>query len=203
VQVWAAWSGVQKAGFAAGDDRENQSYFVQTMGLKYDRTLITGKPGVGKTTLIKNIIGRMESINMAGFYTAEIRSKGSRRGFELQGLNGKRRTLAHVGIHSRHRVGKYGVDTPGFEAFLRTLDLIHPDVELIVIDEIGKMELYSKLFRSLVYNALKSDKQMLASIPIKGNDFIREIKQSFEIHLFEMTHGNRYHLPDEIVEGFS
>jgi nucleoside-triphosphatase len=174
---------------------------VKPMRLRYDKTLITGKPGVGKTTLVQKIIKRMGSVNMAGFYTAEIRSKGSRLGFELQGLNGKRRILAHVGIHGQHRVGKYGVHTGGFEEFLETLDLMNPDVELIVVDEIGKMELFSNRFRSLVCNALNSDKQVLASIPIKGNEFIREIKQRIEIHLFEVTHGNRDHLPDAIVEG--
>ena len=68
------------------------------MRLRYDKTLITGKPGVGKTTLIEKMIERMQAVNMAGFYTAEIRSKGSRLGFELHGLNGTRRTLAHVDI---------------------------------------------------------------------------------------------------------
>jgi len=106
------------------------------MRLKHGKTLITGKPGVGKTTIVQEIIKRMGSVNMAGFYTSEIRCTGSRLGFELQGLNGGRRILAHVEIDSRHRVGKYGVDKDGFEEFLATLDLLNPDVELIVIEEI-------------------------------------------------------------------
>jgi nucleoside-triphosphatase len=68
------------------------------MRLRHAKALITGKPGVGKTTLIQNIIKRMGSVNMAGFYTSEIRCTGSRLGFELQGLNGGCRTLAHVDI---------------------------------------------------------------------------------------------------------
>ena len=156
---------------------------------------------MGKTTVVQKIIERMRSLNMAGFYTTEIRSKGTRLGFELQGMNGKRRTLAHVDIHSRHRVGKYGVDTDGFDDFLEALDLLNPNVELIVIDEIGKMELFSNRFRKLVCDGLNSDKQILATIPIKGNEFIREIKRRLDIHLFEVPHGNRDHLPDAIVEG--
>ena len=104
------------------------------MRLRHAKTLITGKPGVGKTTLVQKIINRMGSVNMAGFYTSEIRSTGSRLGFELQGLNGEFRTLAHVNIDSRQRVGRYGVDTLGFEEFLTILDLLNPNVELIVID---------------------------------------------------------------------
>ena len=171
------------------------------MRLRHAKTLITGKPGVGKTTLVQKIINRMGSVNMAGFYTAEIRYTGSRLGFELQGLNGGCRTLAHVDIDSRHRVGRYGVDTLGFEEFLTILDLLNPDVELIVIDEIGKMELFSNRFRNLVRDALNADKQVLATIPLKGNDFIREIKQRPDIHLLEVTHANRDRLPEAIVEG--
>ena len=123
---------------------------------------------MGKTTLVQKIIKRMESVNMAGFCTSEIRCTESRLGFELQGLNGGRRILAHVEIDSQHRVGKYGVDKDGFEKFLATLDLLNPDVELIVIDEIGKMELFSNRFRNLVCDALSADKQLLATIPLTG-----------------------------------
>ncbi len=171
------------------------------MRLRHAKTLITGKPGVGKTTLVQKTIERMRSVNMAGFCTAEIRDMGSRLGFELESLDGERRTLAHVEINSQHRVGRYGVDTNGFEEFLAALDLLNPGVELIVIDEIGKMELFSNRFRSLVCDALNSGKQVLASISLKGDEFIREIKQRLDIHLLEVTHGNRDRLPEAIVEG--
>jgi nucleoside-triphosphatase len=143
----------------------------------------------------------MGSVNMAGFCTSEIRCAGSRLGFELLGLNGGRRTLAHVEIDSQYRVGRYGVDKDGFEEFLTILDLLNPNVELIVIDEIGKMELFSNRFRNLVRDALNADKQVLATIALKGNDFIREIKQRLDIHLLEVTHANRNHLLDAILDG--
>ncbi len=183
------------------DEGQHESPKVNAMRLRYDKTLITGKPGVGKTTLVQKIIGRLRSVNMAGFYTAEIRSKGTRLGFDLVGLNSKRRTLAHVGIHSHHRVGKYGVDTGGFEAFLVTLDLLNPNVQLVVIDEIGKMELFSNHFRRIVREVLSSDKQLLASIALRGEGFIREIKQRPDIVLFEVTEGNRERLPEAMLEG--
>ena len=107
------------------------------MQLRRSKTLITGKPGVGKTTLVRKIIEQMKSVKMAGFCTSEIRSKGSRLGFELQDLRGGRRLLAHVQIRSGYRVGRYRVDMDGFDEFLATLDLLNPDVEMIVIDEKG------------------------------------------------------------------
>ena len=149
------------------------------MRLRHAKTLITGKPGVGKTTLVQKIIKRMGSVNMAGFYTSEIRCSGSRLGFELQGLNGGCRTLAHVGIHSRHRVGRYGVDTLGFEVFLATLDLLNPAVELIVIDEIGKMELFSNRFRNLVCAALNADKDKLKIGVYSGDELIETASVRF------------------------
>jgi len=157
---------------------------------------------VGKTTLVQTIVARMRSVNMAGFFTAEIRSKGSRLGFELHGLDGTRRILARVDISSQHKVGKYGVDTKGFEEFLEALELLSPDVELIVIDEIGKMELFSNRFRGLIHDVLNSDKQVLARIALKGEDFISGIQQRSDIHLLEVTRGNREHLPDDILERF-
>ena len=136
------------------------------MRLRYDKTMITGKPGVGKTTLVQTIIDQMASVPMAGFYTAEIRSMGSRLGFELQGLNSGRRILAHVDIDSPYRVGKYGVDTAGFETFLETLKLLNSNIDLIVIDEIGKMELFSNHFRRLIRDVLCANKQLLATISL-------------------------------------
>jgi nucleoside-triphosphatase len=174
---------------------------VNPMRLRHAKTLITGMPGVGKTTLVQKIIKQMAPVSAACFCTSEIRCRGSRLGFELQSLNGKGRTLAHVEIDSRHRVGRYGVDKDGFEEFLATLDLLNPDVELIVIDAIGKMELFSSRFRNLVCDALNADKQVLATIPLKGNEFIREIKQRLDVRLLEVTHANRDRLPEAIVEG--
>jgi len=170
--------------------------------LKHDKILVTGKPGVGKTTLVQRIVERMQPVPAAGFYTAEIRSKGSRLGFELQGLNGDRRILARVDIDSRHRVGKYKVDTDGFEEFLENLELLNPDVELIVIDEIGKMELLSNRFRSLIRDVLASDKQLLATIALGSEGVIQEIKRRSDIHLLEVTQANRERLPEAIVEGW-
>ena len=155
---------------------------------------------MGKTTLVRKIVERMESVPMAGFYTTEIRSQGYRSGFELQGLNGDRRVLAHVGMESRHRVGKYGVDTAGFEVFLEKLDLLNPHVALIVIDEIGKMELFSKRFHTLIRNVLDTNKLLLASIALQGKGFIQEIKQRPDVHLLKVTRNNREHLVAAVLD---
>ena len=170
------------------------------MRLRYAKTLLTGKPGVGKTTLVRKIVVRMQSVPMTGFYTTEIRFKGYRSGFELQGLNGQRRILAHVDMKSRHRVGKYGVDTEGFEAFLAELDLLSPRTALIVIDEIGKMELFSNRFRALIRHILDTDQRLLASIALHGKGLIHAIKHRPDIQLLEVTRNNRDALVSAILE---
>ena len=71
---------------------------------------------------------------------------------------------------------------------------------MIVIDEIGKMELFSNRFRNLVYDVIHADKQLLATIPLKGDEFIRKIKQRPDIHLLEVTKANRDRLQEAIVE---
>lgn len=111
------------------------------------------------------------------------------------------RILAHVDIDSPHRVGRYGVDTSGFDSFLEKMDLLRSGIDLIVIDEIGKMELFSKHFRLLIHDIFNSEKQLLATIAMKGGGLIREIKQRPDIKLMEVTLSNRYRLATEIMYG--
>ncbi len=76
--------------------------------------LVTGPPGCGKTTLIRGAVVEL-GVAAAGFHTEEIRSAGRRQGFALVTLDGRRATLASVGIRGPHRVSKYGVDVEALE----------------------------------------------------------------------------------------
>ena len=85
--------------------------------------LLTGLPGVGKTTIIKQLADSLATHQPDGFFTQEIREDGIRKGFELVTFDGRRQLLSHVNIPGSHRVGRYGVDLTGFEKLLETLDL--------------------------------------------------------------------------------
>jgi len=161
--------------------------------------LITGLPGVGKTTLIKNIAEALKDLGPVGFYTAEIREEGRRKGFELISLDGRKGLLSYTDIQSPHRVGKYKVDVKGFEAFLGSIPLLNPSVRLIVIDEIGKMECFSDQFENLLKKILDSEKWVIATIALKGSGIIEEIKKRKDVKLFEITQGNRNSLLPEIL----
>jgi nucleoside-triphosphatase len=162
--------------------------------------LMTGSPGIGKTTLIKRISHGLQHLNPAGFYTEEIRVEGIRKGFSLVSLDGKRATLSHTDIASRNRVGKYGVDIPAFEDFLDHITFFNPDIGAIIIDEIGKMECISDKFNKLLKTVLEQERPVIAAISRKGGGIIEEIKKRTDVELFVMTQNNRNSLLPEILK---
>ena len=173
---------------------------VKLLQLRYPKTLITGLPGIGKTTLVFKVLEQIAPTQIAGFYTSEVKFRGRRVGFELRDLGGERRLLAHTTIDSPHRVGKYGVDTKGFDEFILKLEMRTSNARLIVIDEIGKMELFSRRFRGLIRHVLRTDKELLAIVSLKGGGLIKEIKQRSDVHIFEVTRQNRDNLTHTILE---
>ena len=170
------------------------------MGFTEKNLLITGLPGVGKTTLIKKLSEELKHLHPAGFYTEEIREEGQRKGFDLISLNGKRGLLSYKDIKSPYRVGKYKVDIEGFENFLDSVPFFDPLSRLIIIDEIGKMECLSDPFKNLLKKIFNSGRLLIATIAMKGSGLIGEIKERQDIKLIEMTKHNKDSLLLEILK---
>jgi nucleoside-triphosphatase len=155
------------------------------------KILLTGLPGCGKTTTIMKIVASLPSEKVAGFYTREIREDNRRMGFAWKRLDGAAGTLAHVGIKSRFKVGKYHVDVEGFEeTVVPILDAEQTDAELFVIDEIGKMECFSRKFVSAVRRLFACDKPVIATVAQKGAGLISEVKNYPGTKLFTLTRQN-------------
>lgn len=167
--------------------------------IRRKKILVTGLPGVGKTTLIWKIAEALRNLKPVGFYTKEIRERGVRQGFEIRSFSGEKGILSHVNIKSPYRVGKYGVDVEGFEEFLRGIPFFHPETGVIIIDEIGKMECLSAEFREVIGRILESDRSFIANIALKGEGLIRQVKDRKDVLLFTIHPENRDKLLGEIL----
>lgn len=161
--------------------------------------LISGLPGIGKTTLIKNLIREMPLDRPKGFYTEEIRYEGERKGFQAVSLTGEKIILAHELLQSGYQVGKYKVDVKGFEAFLDDIDFYSGLERPVIIDEIGKMECLSNKFVRIVSEILDSPSPLVATIAHTDGGIKGRIKKRDDVTLYKMNLDNRDELLDEIL----
>ena len=171
------------------------------MSSKAVKILLTGMPGCGKTTAVAKIIAGLKNANLAGFYTEEIRQDNTRKGFRWATLAGDTGILAHVDIKGPFKVGRYGVDVAGFEKSV--VPALYPettDAELFVIDEIGKMECFSKKFIAAVRRLLASDASVLATVARKGTGFVDEVKNYPGTKLYNLKPETRDKTVDDILQ---
>jgi len=160
---------------------------------------LTGTPGSGKTTIIRRVLARL-SRPAGGFYTREIREGGARKGFEIITLDGKRGILAHVEIRSQKRVSKYGVDTAALDRLaIPAIQNAVLQKKVVVIDEIGPMEVLSAQFRQSALEALQSDASVFGTIVQRSTPFTDQIKSQSDVNLIEVTPENREELPEIIL----
>ena len=153
--------------------------------------LLTGRPGVGKTTIIQRIAGDLGR-RAGGFYTEEIVGPGGRKGFRVVTLDGRPATLAHVDIRSRSKVGRYAVDVAEFERVgVAALRAAIEQSEIIVFDEIGKMELFSSQFQSAVIKAISCGKPVVATAMIAAHPWVDALKAMPGVKTIEITPRNR------------
>lgn len=163
--------------------------------------LLTGKPGVGKTTVITQLSHGLASYHPDGFFTQEIRVNGIRRGFEVVTLDGRHQLLSHVTFSGPLRVGRYGVDLAGFEKLLSDLDLRHSLSGVVIVDEIGKMECLSTRFIEEVQALLDSPKMVLATVTLHGSGFPAKVKSRQDCLVVTVTVQNRATLAETLLPG--
>lgn len=184
---------------------ERKGSGVRERPISPPKVLLTGRPGIGKTTVIMRFLEAASSRKWRGFYTQEWREGGRRVGFWAITLAGERAILAHVDFPRRHTVGKYGVDVAAFEALvLPQLEAQGEPVDLLVLDEIGKMECLSARFREAVWRALEGTVPVLGTIPQRGGgQFVEQVRTRPDVTLVPVTLANRDDLPWQLAERFA
>jgi nucleoside-triphosphatase len=164
------------------------------------RYLLEGRPGVGKTTVAERLVSLLRDAGtpVAGFVTREVREGNRRVGFLLETLGGQQATLAHVDLPGPPRVGKYGVELQSFEK-LAIPTLAELEDGVIVIDELGKMELASAAFRDAVSALFDRDLPVVATVLVSRYPFTDALKRRRETTTLKVTTQNRDALPGELA----
>jgi nucleoside-triphosphatase len=161
------------------------------------RVLVEGRPGSGKTTVAARLAGllRERGVPVAGFVTHELREGGRRVGFEVEAFDGERATLAHVDLPGPPRVGKYGVDLAAFEQVALASLAAPPKPGVVVLDELGKMELASQPFRDAVRQLFETSADIVATVHVFRHELTDELKRRSDVELVRVTKATRDDLP--------
>lgn len=166
------------------------------------RVLLEGRPGIGKTTVVRRLISLLGEAGVphGGFVTDEIRVRGSREGFAVEAVSGERAVLAHVDLPGPPRVGRYGVDLQAFERIaLPALAMSPPGGVVVVVDELGKMELASAAFRNAVLMLLDQEVPVVATVQLHRHAFTDAIKGRPDVRVLRVTEHNRNTLPERLA----
>jgi nucleoside-triphosphatase len=166
------------------------------------KVLITGRPGCGKTTLVKRFMEASDKA-VGGILSEEIRIAGTRRGFKIVDIaSEKEGILAHVDQREGPRIGKYRVNLEDLDEIgVKAIEDALRESEIVIIDEIGPMELKSEKFINAVRQAFESGRDVIATIHYKSrHPVLDEIRGRKDVGLYRIDETNRDGVLKEILE---
>ena len=163
------------------------------------KLLLEGRPGSGKTTLARAVVRALidRGVSVSGITTEELREGRRRVGFAIEAIGGAGATLAHVDFDGPPRVGKYGVDLEAFERL--ALPALQQDADVVVIDELGKMELASRAFRSGVEEIMDGESRVVATVHAFAHPFTDALKARPDVDVLRVTTGTRDALVGDVL----
>lgn len=162
--------------------------------------LITGPPRIGKTTALLSAASELKSAgySLGGMVSEEVRERGHRVGFSIQDYaSGRKGWLAHVRQPFGPTIGNYRINLEdlnsiGVAAILTAMKT----ADIVLVDEIGPMELLSKDFTEAVQTTINSCKPLLATIHYRvEHPFVRRIKSRSDTLMVKITRANRVRIP--------
>jgi nucleoside-triphosphatase len=162
--------------------------------------LLTGRSGIGKTTAIRIIVNILGPSKVVGFWSGEIREKKQRVGFLIETLSGKIGTLAHVNQKIGPKVSKYRVNVEAIDSIIvPELEMAYESGQIIIIDEIAKMELFSRKFADEVLKCLDT-RRVIGTIQERRHPVLDRIRSRDDVRLIEITLLNRDQVPQQVID---
>jgi nucleoside-triphosphatase len=156
------------------------------------KILITGPPRCGKSTLISKLIEyyTIKDYSIYGFLTPEVKKSGYRIGFDIQDIFLKKQEkFARIGNYNTpNKLGKYWIFLEGLENIISNFEApqLHK-IDLFIIDEIGKMELFSKKFQDFITRIFASNLSIIATIGLT-------VKHPIKAHLLNLPNVKLFNL---------
>ena len=166
------------------------------------RLLLEGRPGIGKTTVARRLLRLLQEVGVpvGGFTTAELRAGGRREGFLVEAVSGAREVLAHVDLPGPPRVGRYGVDLAAFDRVALPALRTPRTGGVVVVDELGKMELASAAFRDAVMQLLDRDVAVVVTVHQAHHQFTDAVRLRLGIRVVRVTEATRDALPEQLMD---
>jgi nucleoside-triphosphatase len=142
-------------------------------------------------------------VRVVGFVTAELRERGRRVGFAVETFDGQRATLAHVSLPGPPRVSRYGVDLDAFERVALPALAAAGSADVVIVDELGKMELASRAFCDEITSVFDADVPIVATVHVFRNPFTDALKARADVERLRVTPTTRDELPAQLAERLS